>query len=351
MSRIAPDNWREEHAHGPVYASPGLAARYWRPGYSSDGIEWALTQLPDADVVELGAGTGILSRALAQRSRSLLATDKSSDMTAELSKELSRFRNATARVGAAEEIPVPARSADAVMCAQSLHFFNSKEVAAEARRVTRPGGRFVAVWHMADRTQDWVNELWEIFGNRLHGDHLAATAAELAKRFDHQAMALFANPQRMGCEDFVSLSHTGDRWTLGDPEQRNASDAEVRAVYERHHRNRQTVELPYPTAVWMFSDKPIPDPESPSLLPRGEAERVLRAYTGYEQPTKLSRFYSEGALRGREEPASPATRPKPRARHSRTHAQDRPGRPTDRARQPVGFDGRRTSGPGVRYVR
>lgn len=348
MSRVAPDNWHAEHAQAPAYASPGLAGRYWRPSYSSDGVGWALTQLPDADVVELGAGTGILSRALAQRSRSLLATDKSSAMTTVLGAELSRFPNAAARVAAAEEIPVPARSVDAVMCAQSLHFFDSEEVAAEARRVIKPGGRFVAIWHIADRTHDWVNELWKIFGNKLHGDHLAATADELAKRFDYQAMAMFANPQRMGCEDFVSLSHTGDRWTLGDTEQRSASDAEVRAVYERHHRKRNTVELPYPTAVWMFSDKPIPGPEAPSLLPRGEAERVLGAYTEYEQPSRLSRFYGEGALRGREEPMTPAAETKSGTGRPGARARDRAGRPTDRARQPVRVDGRRTPGPGVR---
>lgn len=76
-----------------------------------------------------------------------------------------------------------------------MQFFRSRDTAESVRRVVKPGGRFTAIWHIADRSQQWVNELWAIFGNKLNGDHLAGTQRELANVFPHETMAMFGNAQ------------------------------------------------------------------------------------------------------------------------------------------------------------
>ena len=65
----------------------------------------------------------------------------------------------TALQGTAQRIPMPDGSADAVVCAQSFHWFASAESLAEIRRVLKPGGMLGLIWNVRDPSVVWVAEL------------------------------------------------------------------------------------------------------------------------------------------------------------------------------------------------
>jgi ubiquinone/menaquinone biosynthesis C-methylase UbiE len=101
-------------------------------------------------VLETAAGTGRVTRLLAGAlgpQAAITATDLNAPMIARAA-ELVRAGAVTWRQADAQALPFEARSFDAVACQFGVMFFPDKAAGfAEARRVLKPGGRFVfSVW-------------------------------------------------------------------------------------------------------------------------------------------------------------------------------------------------------------
>ena len=125
-------------------------------------FEWYATDLvtrlarrPVSQVLEIAAGTGVVTRKLASvlpAHVSIVATDLNQPMLDHASA-LGTARPVEWRQADCSRLPFPAESFDAVVCQFGAMFFPDKVKAfSEARRVLRPGGVFVFnVW---DRIED-----------------------------------------------------------------------------------------------------------------------------------------------------------------------------------------------------
>lgn len=129
-----------------------------RPSYPDETVHWLLASAPQ-DVLDLGAGTGKLTRALVGRVRSVVAVDPSPNMLAQLASAVPEARTA---VGTAEAIPLEDSSVDAVLAAQAWHWVDPERAVPEVRRVLRPGGVLGMIWNVRDETVPWVARLTEI---------------------------------------------------------------------------------------------------------------------------------------------------------------------------------------------
>jgi SAM-dependent methyltransferase len=109
--------------------------------------------------VDLGAGTGILTGALARLGADVVAVEPDPEMLAELRRQLPEV---PAVEGCAEALPLPDQSADAVLCGQSMHWFDMDRALPEIARVLTPGGVFAGLWNVDDDRVGWVAELAEI---------------------------------------------------------------------------------------------------------------------------------------------------------------------------------------------
>lgn len=150
-------------------ASFGAAADVYeraRPTYPDQAIDWLLP--PGARrVLDLGAGTGKLTRGLVERGLDVTAVEPSEGMREQLTRVLPAV---TALAGQAEHIPLPAGAVDTVLVAQAWHWVDPPRAVPEVARVLAPGGRLGLIWNIRDSRVDWVAGLSEIIHGRDHED-------------------------------------------------------------------------------------------------------------------------------------------------------------------------------------
>lgn len=155
----------EEHADKAVRArSFGAAADLYeraRPEYPDAAVDWLLPG-GARTVLDLGAGTGKLTRALAARGLEVVAVEPIDEMRANLAAALPEVR---ALKGTAEEIPLPDASVDAITVAQAWHWVDPERATAEVARVLRPGGTLALIWNRRDERVDWVRRLSHVMGS------------------------------------------------------------------------------------------------------------------------------------------------------------------------------------------
>ncbi|MDQ1665612.1 MAG: hypothetical protein QOH75_1643 [Actinomycetota bacterium] len=132
----------------------------YRPDYPAqlfDALESAMGQpLLRADVLDVGAGTGIATRALAGRGANVVAVDPGPEVLAVLrSRSTSRVR---AVVGDGNALPLPDEMFDLVSYAQAFHWTDPDRSIPEALRVLKPGGVLAIWWNRHDPTVRWFAE-------------------------------------------------------------------------------------------------------------------------------------------------------------------------------------------------
>jgi len=137
------------------FAREALAYARGRPEYPVALDQWlrdALQLDETRTVVDLGAGTGKFTRRLLATGANIIAVEPVPEMLAQLTLILP---DVAARSGTAENIPVNDGAVDAVVCAQSFHWFASKTALAEIRRVLKPGGHLGLIWNVRNEAIDW----------------------------------------------------------------------------------------------------------------------------------------------------------------------------------------------------
>ncbi|MFJ4184304.1 class I SAM-dependent methyltransferase [Kitasatospora sp. NPDC089509] len=136
----------------------GLAVdsyQHGRPGYPQALIGSAVPR-EARRVLELGAGTGKLTRMLVDAGLDVVAVEPDPGMRDRLAAAVPK---AAVRAGTAERIPLPDESVDAVVVAQAWHWFDQAAAVPEIARVLAPGGTLALVWNVRDETEPWAAEL------------------------------------------------------------------------------------------------------------------------------------------------------------------------------------------------
>ena len=162
----------------------GLVAEEYdrgRPGYAAEAIRWLLGDEP-LDVVDLGAGTGKLSEALAGAGHRVTAVEPLVEMRAILHDRLPDGRAVN---GTAEETGLPDSCADAVVAGAAFHWFDHTRALPEIARILRPPGVAGVLGNGFDTSVQWVVRLREILGgSRLGRAGHWPSEQELLQHFD-----------------------------------------------------------------------------------------------------------------------------------------------------------------------
>lgn len=232
------------------FGSVALAYDRYRPGYPSDAVDWVLSALsaPPHRLVDLGAGTGKLTRALLGRAAEVIAVEPDAAMLEVLR---GAHPDADARPGSAQQIPVDDASVDAVFAGQAFHWFPRPAADLELARVIRPGGVLGLVWNVPDQSVAWVPRLYEATRDdspdsvRIRWDPLLSPdfAPAEERRFAHQHTL-------PGPDGLLHLVHTWSWVSTRSATVQQRIDRDVRAlIAEFTELQGDTVVFPQQTLV------------------------------------------------------------------------------------------------------
>ncbi|GAB4059656.1 class I SAM-dependent methyltransferase [Catellatospora paridis] len=225
----------------------GTAAQVYqqsRPTYPTEALTWAIGTAPGR-VVDLGAGTGQLTRVALAAGFEVVPVEPDPGMRAELD---AATPGTVARKGSAESIPLPDGYADAVIVGTAYHWFDKERAHPEIIRVLRSGGVFAPMRNDRDVSVDWVRQLDEIIRSALFHRPENAEFGELFAPFEHAEFRHSVTQTPQGLLDLIATRS----WYLVAPEdeRRRLRDA-VRELCATHPdlAGRDSFALPYVTKV------------------------------------------------------------------------------------------------------
>jgi SAM-dependent methyltransferase len=229
-------------ATGPARSFGAVADAYdrGRPSYPRAAAAW-LAGTDACTVLEVGAGTGKLTRVLVDLGHDVHATEPDPALLAVLKRDLP---DVPVSESPAEELPLPDASVDVVVAAQSFHWFDHERALPEIARVLRPGGRLALVWNVTDTRIPWVRRLGALIGTGEHGEDPAA-AVVTSPHFGFVEEASFKHWQVVDRASVQDLALSRSAIAVLDADARAEKIAEVVAFYDDYGRGMDGMQLPY----------------------------------------------------------------------------------------------------------
>ena len=222
-----------------------------RPPYPPVALDWLLP--PTARrVLDLGAGTGKLTRLLVARGLDVVAVEPLDGMRAELDRVVPGAR---VLAGSAERIPLADGAVDAVLAAQAWHWVDPARAVPEVARVLSPGGTLGLVWNERDELVSWVAELGRIIGETRGQDDGEENTS------DHPRVGPPFSPlerhdvpwvHQLTVPELLDMVASRSYVILLPPEERQALLDRVRQLTETDPAlaGRPEITLPYVTQCW-----------------------------------------------------------------------------------------------------
>jgi len=243
------------HALDPTrrFSDRALDYRRFRPDYPVAAIAAVLAGLgePSQQVAaDVGAGTGIAARALADRGVRVIAIEPNAGMRSEAEPH----PRVEWREGTAEATGLESTSVHLVLCAQSFHWFRPQPALAEFHRVLRPGGRLVILWNRRDRGDPATLEFIEAI-HAVNGEHPAERwsfdpGVIAGAGFDAPRLESFEHAQELDLAGLLgrarSASYVPKEGALGERLTRLLEE-----LFERRRDARGRVQLRYRTQVYL----------------------------------------------------------------------------------------------------
>ena len=245
---------RFAHMVHPISASGfgSDADRYerGRPGYPTV----ALADLPLATpILDLAAGTGKLTRVLADLAAPVFALEPSAEMRRVLAQQVP---SVPLVAGVAERLPFADGSLGTITVAQAFRWFDHSRAWDEFRRVLRRGGAFVLVENGEVGNEPWLEECMAIRRRIEDGVgrppnwHELSVPSESVEGFDGPHLDTFENPTEYDrtrlLDRFGSMSVIA---SLPDEERVEALDA-IGAVFDR--QGRDSLVIRFLTRRWVW---------------------------------------------------------------------------------------------------
>src|SRR5271170_4566687 len=234
-----------------------------RPPPPEAAVDWLLPAAPKV-LVDLAAGTGLLSRALARKVAQVIAVEPDERMAAVLRARSSGGIRVVQ--GRGEAIPLPDASADGLFISSAWHWMDPERAVPEIARVLRDGGRFGVIWTSRDHEVGWVRELHRLREPGPHpepGPPAGTGEPDRGPRgrrrevtlpdgspFGAAETASFAFRRAMTIDDTVAMLGTYSGLITTSPQDRASTLARLRAALEEWFPGADEIEVPMRSLCW-----------------------------------------------------------------------------------------------------
>ena len=243
------------------------AAEYerFRPGYPSalfDLIADRLDLPGDATVVDLGAGTGKVARAVAARGWRVTAVDPGEPMLAVL-----RERAAAEAVdievvqASAERTGLPSAAFDVALAGEAYHWFDALAALREMGRIVRPGGGIAFFWNVGDEEAPLVaSERALVAEYGIGGSDVRKPGPLPETRDAIVAAGPFHEPEfvqvrhevTMSGSDYIGLAYTKSHLRTAPVEIQDGYRSAFAAMLATHGIGPENrIEVPYVVDCWI----------------------------------------------------------------------------------------------------
>jgi SAM-dependent methyltransferase len=227
----------ERARRGSSFGAVAAVYAEHRPDYPADAVRWCVgptgRDLAGLRVLDLGAGTGKLTAVLVGLGADVTAVEPDQEMLAEFRRQLP---SASARHGSAEAIPLPDESVDAVLCGQSMHWFDLSRALPEIARVLVPGGVLGAMWNGDDDRVGWVAGLRDAAEgaaaptvSRRRQEAASFGLGQFSPLFTPTERAEFPNVQPYTADSLLATTGTHSKVLIMSPDERDRVLGQVRA--------------------------------------------------------------------------------------------------------------------------
>ncbi|MEJ7628015.1 MAG: class I SAM-dependent methyltransferase [Nocardioidaceae bacterium] len=223
-----------------------------RPAYPDAAVDWLLAGR-DGDVLDLGAGSGSLTRALTLRVARVVAAEPSPHLLAEL--RAGSCAVPAVRAGA-ELLPFAVASFDVVAVATAFHWFDAERALPEIARTMRRGGHLALIWNTRTLTVPWTHELDLLLRSAqpptLHGAWGTDSVHWLEKsaRFARPEYAEFDHVQLLDRDSLLALVGSRSYVISLPPPDQEALLAKVARLFDASADPGGTLALPYRAQCW-----------------------------------------------------------------------------------------------------
>lgn len=223
-----------------------VAAEYerHRPDYPEEALRWAAGTLglePGARVLDVGAGTGKLTRGLAALGFEVVAVEPGGAMLDQLRHAVPE---AEAHEAPAEALPLADASVDAAFAAQAFHWFDRERALPELHRVLRPGGGLALLWNWWDERDPLQKELGQVVGYAGHQPY-ADDELPGAPWFSELGRTIVESAEESSPDALVGYLSTVSRYLTAPPEEQEAYLRSVRDVASRYGERFSLPRLTY----------------------------------------------------------------------------------------------------------
>jgi ubiquinone/menaquinone biosynthesis C-methylase UbiE len=193
-----------------------------------------------AQVADVGSGTGIFSKLLADRGAEVFGVEPNADMLAaadEFMRDNPRFHSIT---GTAEQTHLEDQSVDLITCAQAFHWFDQARALPEFKRILRPRGILFLVWNERKDSGEFLagyeDALRTYCPEYLKVDHRNTQGQNLGRFFKSMKRATFPLDQSFDEAGFLGRAASSSYVPREGQPGHEAFFAELRRLFVQHQR-------------------------------------------------------------------------------------------------------------------
>jgi len=228
----------------------------YRPTYPAAAIDAILEGLGPPDklvAADVGAGTGISSRLLADRGVRVIAVEPNTGMR----QSAAAHPRVEWREGTGEETGLDAGAVDLVLCAQAFHWVRQDEATREFARILKPRGRMALMWNERDRSSAVMTGYRDAIRS-VGGEHPAELrefdpgVVNRVGLFSGMKMLEWPSTQRLDESGLIGRAMSAS-YMPKEPDQVELVTQLLKELFARFREPDGMVTLHYMTRVWMWT--------------------------------------------------------------------------------------------------